>query len=651
MPALESLKFKNSDYKQEFKLWLSDQLAQTIADRHDLDRKWSNALIQWNANQPTGTASWPWEGAPDLEMPLTAIHSDPVYADLFQTLSAAADYWTPQALRPDRVRHVNAVREGMRAIERRHLKMKKVNGRALLDQVILGTAVYKNHWHADRTPRQDYLPDGTIGKVIKRISAPRIECVPLQRFYFPANAWDLDPDAPGGAQWKAQEFYKRPAELRAFAQGDATLPGFDREALKEVLKNEEDRSLLVEQTQRQENRFQPFENRRIRFFEVWGRYDVNGDGLEETFVCWFHKETMQILRILHNPFMHGRDPFHVTQYLPNFGIYGKGIAEIDEWAQNTATMLLNAQIHNVLLANTRMYTAPIGSNIQPGEAIYPGKIWMHAPDEKIGELRLGEVYPSLMNTLSGMMSFAEMRTGVSEIRQGNLTGLPSRTPATSLLSILREGNKRFDMILNNTRDVHSEMGLRMLQNVAQHYRDDPTTWDLFFMQALGQEDATLIKEVLSGSVSSIEESFGVELTATSAQVNKEVEKQSFVGLMQIVGQIGTQLVQVAQLIQNPQQAPPGSPMYETGAAMFKGGVQLLKQLLERFDIQNPSEYLGNLEAVAASLAATQNGMVSGGPQALGMGGMMQPQQPGAPMQGMPFPDPSQMGSLFGFNGF
>jgi hypothetical protein len=68
--------------------------------------------------------------------------------------------------------------------------------------------------------------------------------------------------------------------------------------------------------------------------------------------------------------------------------------------------------------------------------------------------------------------------------------------------------------------------------------------------------------------------------------------------------------------------------------------------LERFDIQNPNEYLGNLEAVAAGIASQQPGaMPAGMPMvgaAMGAGAM----QPG--MQGMPFPDPSQMGAMFGF---
>ena len=638
MPPLQPIKFK-SGQKDAFVSWLTDELLNTTADRGALDRKWANAIVQWNAEIPKGTSEWPWPGAPDVEMPLTAIHSDPVYADLSQTLAAPADYWTPQARRPDRTQHVNAVREGLTALNRRYLKMKRVNARALMDQVILGTTVYKNHWNASRIPRQDYLPDGSIGKIVRRISHPVVEHVPLQRFYFPANAWDLDPDAPGGAQWKAQEFFKRPSELRAWAQGDSLLPGFDRDALEAVLKYEEDRGEnVVDNTVREEARYTPFQNRKIRLFEVWARYDVDDNGFDEDVVVVFHLESRRLLRVLHNPFMHGRDPFHVCRYLPSFGIYGKGMAEIDEWAQDTATTLLNAQLHNVLLANTRMYSAPLGSNIQPGEAIYPGKIWLTGPDEKVSEIRLGEVYPSIFNSLAQVIQFADTRTGVNDLRQGSMAGMPSRTPATSMLSILREGNKRFDMILANTRDVHGEMGLRTLQNVAQYMRDDPLTWQTFFQQALGPQDAAFMLEVLSGSVASIEESFGVEITATSAQVNKEVEKQSFIGLMQIVGQIGGQLVQVAQLIM---QSPPGTPVYETGAAMFTGGVQLLKQLLERFDIQNPAEYLGNLEAIAASLSAQSQGQVPGGPAAM-MGMTAQGQFPPQML------DSGQMGGLLGF---
>jgi len=186
-----------------------------------------------------------------------------------------------------------------------------------------------------------------------------------------------------------------------------------------------------------------------------------------------------------------------------------------------------------------------------------------------------------------------LRTGVSETRQGDLSSLPSRTPATSLLTSLQEGNKRFDMILSAFRDVHSEIGTEILQNLVQHAKEDPIRWQLFFQNALGQEDANLFLEFLGSSIANVEESFGVSVTATSAQVNKEAEKQSFIGLMQVTGQIYGQIIQTALLMAQVQ-----DPLVQqTAAAAYTAGTEMLKRLLEKFDIQNPTEYVPDLQAL------------------------------------------------------
>ena len=639
MPVLQPISW-NSRRKDEFRNFLQFELSNTIGDRAELERKWENWIIQHRAALPGGTKDFPYVGASDIEVPLTDIHYQPVYADFMQTLHAPEDYWTVTARRADRVDHANAVRRGLTAVEKHFIKMRRVNMRRFIDQILLGTAVVKNRWHAERKSVRRYTPDGSIEKALHRVSQPRIEHVPLQRFYFPADAWSIDPDAPGGARWLAQEFFVTPSQLRVWANGADQLPGFDRDALARVIRFVEDKERPVDQVVHEEQGFKPFQDQKIRVFEVWARFDVDGDGVDEDVTAIFHLESLEILRSLHNPFFHGKWPFHVTQFLPSFGILGIGLAELDEWAQETATKLLNAQIDNVLLANTRMFAAPLGSNIQPNEPIYPGKVWLLGPDERIQEIRLSEVYPSLPTVFHQILQIAEMRTAVSEIRQGNLQGLPSRTPATSLLSILREGNKRFDMILTNVRDTDSEIGLRVLQNLAQHFPDDQERWIAFFMQALGERDAQLFLEVLASSVADIEESFGVSVTATSAQVNKEVEKQAFIGLLQIVGQVGAQLVQVAQLAQSSQ---PGTPIYETSVALYSGGVELLKQLLARFDIQNPSEYLGNMEAIANALLAQAQGGNAATAALAGPLGVLGPAS-GVPPQIL---GPSQIGGLFG----
>lgn len=631
MPVFTPVKLSKAR-KEDLSLWLQNQLKQTLGDRQALEDKWENALIQSRAQSPEGELEFPFVGASNIEFPLTDMHFQPVFADFYQTLHAPEDYFSVTAKRPDRVPHANAVREALTAIEQRYLKMRRVNSRALMDMITLGTSIYKNHWFERRYNRKDYDENGVIVDKLKKISEPRVEHVPLQKFFFPANSWSLDPDAQGGTPWQAQQFELTPAKFREWSKGGETLPGFDKDAIKDVESWIATEALPVDDEIREEDDFKPFADEKLKLFEVWCRFDVNDDGIDEDLVVIFHLETKRLLRILHNPLMHGKWPFKATKYLPWFGIYGRGLAEVDEWAQDSISNLMNAQLDNVLLSNTRMYSAPLGSNIQPGEPVYPGKIWFVGPNESVGEIRMSDIYASLPNAMSQIMQFSEMRTGVSELKQGNITGLPSRTPATSLLAILQEGNKRFDMVLSAFRDVHSEIGTEILQNLLQHTKEDPLRWQTFFEQAVGQEDAQLLGEVMQGGIIGIEESFGVNVSATSAQVNKEVEKQSFIGLMQIVSQIYGQLVQTALLMSQVQDPT----VLATAQAAYTAGTELLKRLLERFDIQNPSEYLPNLDALQQQ---------QGQPQQQQPGGLgIQGQAGGIPPQIL---QQQQLGQLFG----
>lgn len=632
----------------EFAGWFHQELTNTLGNRATLERTWADRLIQWRAKLPTNQKDFPWIGASNLEYPLTGMHSDPVYADFMETLHAPEDYWGILAKRKDRVNTATPLRRAMTALEQNFLKMRKVNGRALQDNNILGTAVYKNHWLFNRKMVRDYTEFGTIEKVTKFVTQPLIEHVPLQHFIIPAEAWSIDPDAQGGAVWVAERFYSTPNQLRAKAVAESDFyPAYDKEAVEKVINWATDISGGggLDDTIRREDGFLPWKMKRIELFEVWSRFDIDNDGIDDDIVVVWHQPTMTILRTIIHPLMHGARPYHSTNYLPGFGFYGIGIAELDEWAQLTATKLLNATIDNVLVGNTIMIDAPEGANIVPGEPIYPGKVWLRPAGESVKGFKLGEINPSIITTLQMLLGWSEQRTGVNEIRQGSMNSLPSRTPATSLLSMLREGNKRFDMIMSNFREVHSEMGLRMLQNLVQFRRDNPTFWDGFFMSALGQEDAQFVLELLDGPVSDVEASFGVHLTATSAQVNKEAEKQSLIGLLQITTQVYGQLVQTATILQ---QVPPGSPAYETASASYSGGVELIKRLLERFDIENPSQYLGNMEAIAGAMQMQSQGMNAGmpglAPTQLGMGGPPMGPYPGAPPQ---LGSPQQMGGLFG----
>lgn len=608
MPQVPALKW-GPNRLQQFRDWFRNEIAQCQNDRSALEDTWIRQLTQWRAELPKGEKDFPFPGAANLDYPLTAIHSDPVLSNLYQSLSTPEDYWSIAPKRPDRVQHANPMREFMTAIDRNFLHMRSTIVRPLLDQLVHGTTIYKCHWKYERKFKLA-MQNGQAVKRVQIDSRPAIEHVPLQHFYIPAKAWHIDPDMQGGAQWVAQKFYLTEPQLIQKAKSfNGFTPDYDPTVVELIRKFIHERDDTVDEATRAQQEFVPFADQVIELFEVPVRFDADGDDVEEDLLVVFHVPTGMVVRASYTPLMHGKRMFHKDIYLPTFGFYGQGLAEIDEWAQITTSRLLNALLDNVLVVNTAMFAAPFGSSLKPGEPIYPGRVIAYQPGEQPPtRIPIGDINQSLPQTLGFIQQSANQRTAVGELIQGDIASLPSRTPATTTMSMLQEGKQRFGMILNGIRNTHAEMGLRTAQNIAQFYQDETVRWTKFCQDALGVEDASKVIEVLNGGVDELEASLGVSITATSATANKEAHFQKLLGINQWAQQAYGSLVQTAALIQ---QFPPDSPAYKAAAAAFSGGVNLLMYTLQQADIQNLDDYVGDLPAIATQLVGQGNGQAQG----------------------------------------
>ena len=214
------------------KSWLHNELSNCLGDRGALESKWRSQIIQHRARvMGDGTCDVPYIGASDIEMPLAAIHSDPVYADFLQTLHAPKDFWSVSALRPDGVDQAKPLQEFLSLVEARDIKMRRVNQRAMLDMVVHGTCIYKNHILHERKKVQDYNAAGEIEDVVKIKYQPLVEAVPLRDFFIPAYAWNIDADDVGGAPWIAQRYRLTGSQFKLAAKsGPPYLPAYDKKA-------------------------------------------------------------------------------------------------------------------------------------------------------------------------------------------------------------------------------------------------------------------------------------------------------------------------------------------------------------------------------------------------------------------------------------
>lgn len=619
--------------KEDFRSWFFNELHNTLGDRSQLERKWLDLLTQHRARVlGDGTSDVPFIGASDVEYPMTSMHSDPVYSDLMQTLHIPQNFFTVSPLRADMVDVAKPFEKFLGMVERNTIKMRKVNEKAFIDLIVLGTCVYKNYiLHSSRMV-QEYGDGDKIIETRKIRFEPRVEHVPLKDFFIPAYASCIDPDAVGGAPWVAHRFELTWGQFQNRADESAPfLPRYDPAAVKKVQAYLESRytDLMKDQVQR-DDEYSPWLDEKIILHEVWARYDSNGDGFDEDLVIIWHHDSQTICRATHIPLMHGERPFHSATYMPHIGFYGIGLGEQDEWAQLSMTRLFNNAVNNVMLANQRMLTVPLGANFSPDEPFYAGKIWPLPPGEEIQSIQMGEVYPSIFQMMSQLGQMSEGRTGVSELRQGSLDSMPSRTPASTVLSVLQEGNKKFDMILSNLRtDALAYIGVQIVQNLIQISRSDPR-WRVLASQALGERDGQLVAKILNGPVHDVASKLGITVTATSSQVNKEVEKQSFVALMQIAAQVYPQMMQYAQV--SAQMGGDQMKIVATADAAYDGLKELLVRLLENFDIRNPDPFLPGDESASAAPDPLQ-ALLQGG----GTGAMQPPMtQLGGPAGAGPF---------------
>lgn len=606
--------------EDDFRDWLGLELTQTLSDRMALERVWQNNIVQWRARVVgDGVADIPFVGASDIELPLTAMHTDPVLADFMQTLHVTQDFWSIVGRRPDMVDVAKPLQKFMSRVEKGYVKMRAVNAKVLMDTVVHGTGIYKDYIHHSRR-----MVRGRSGDLVAQLQhAPRIQHVPLQDFVIPAYAYDIDPDAPNGAApWVAQRFYLTPQQLKERATAEAPwLPAYNREAVEHVLNYVQDTVEPIRATVDQQSRYVPWERRGIELYEVHARFAVNS-GLEQDIVAVWHQPTRTLLRAIASPLLHGKRPFEAAIYLPGMGFYGMGMAEIDEWAQMALTRVMNNVIDNTLISNSIMLGVPAGMNIGPDEAMHPMKMFALGPNEDLKAIQLGRPNPQASQLMSFFMQMAEQRTSISELRQGDITNLPSRTPASSVLSILSEGKKRFDMILSNLREGPlASLGVRMLQNIIQISQTDPR-WKAFAAEVLGPADGQLVAQILDSQVYDIDSRFGITVTATNSQVNRELEKQNYQALGQIITQLDGLQLQYAQMLGQPQLA------VAIAESALRGNMELKRRLLEAHDINNPDVYMPQMPAQQPGMPP-QGGMGAPGAGAPPMANAAAPVDPAA----------------------
>jgi len=641
---------------EAFRLWSSFELTQALGNRSGLEQLWTQWLGEYRPPVESLTKAFPWEGASNRTLPLSAMNADPTLAKLMATLHAPDNLWTVQPLNERWVNVAKPLQDFLEFLDATQLHMFGVNYRAMLEFIKLGTCIYKTGWFYEKRKGRSYDASGKIVPATKIVSRPYVDFVSLNDFVVPGGYDNIQADDYRGAPWVAERFWLRYPDFLARAEGqEPFLPQYDP-AKVEIVKNyiqiqrtklEQERDVLEENP--------PWRMQRIELFEFHTRFGIKDDSDIDDIVAVIHLPTRTVLRVTLNPYRHGLRPYECARYIRGDGFYGIGIVEQSHMFQEWLSLLANYQTDNVLAANATMIAAKLGANVVPGEPVYPGKVWaLDNPADDLKVFKLADIYPSLPALGAMVQAWGERRTGLSDIQFGNPSNMPSRTPATSMLSLLQEGNKRFDLSLKELRvNCLDRVGLRLLQMLQQFAADPVIDPERKYLRlaatVLGDQPGQWLSQVLELPIEEIENGVGCAVSATSGTANKEVEKQAFLALVQLQAQLAPQYLQLSQIATNPQvlQSAPG--VAQTAQELYHGFAELQKRLLEQYDVRNPEEILVNADTLTQAVQAVAGGQ----PLQPGPGGFAGGQSGAQPL-GLVSPqataNPAGMGQLLGLAG-
>lgn len=617
--------------------YLRDEITRALNERRPLEERWARWHRTYKAQPETEVREFPFKGAANIVIPVAATDVDIVAARLLGVLFTPENLWTSRPLRPDAVAYTPRVTEFMRWAQDNELGAYGSTRDWVTEICKLGTGVLKQRYRREQRLVYEFREMGSAPgmpsmggqqvNVMQRVRRavlkdhPVQQWVPLENFLVPSIATELE-DAPWCAERITLTWTQLQERVRSgLYQGADRLAGWHAQFKGTPL-----------DFQRQTlDRFVPTQGTGFELWEAWLRFDITGSGEPMELVCTIHLPTMTYLRLDFNPFFHQEKPYEVARYMHQEGrFYGIGLCEMNDPFQDEVTTQHRQRLDNHTIANTPMLWARKNVGIKEGEAIIPGRWILTDNPEDIKPLTIGRNFDSSIQDEEMTLSYSARRTGVNDYVSGSSSPSIGYAALGTNMIQQQEASKRFDQTLREIRKGLGRSGQRLLELYQQfHQGGKPFT-------VLGPEDGSVVTQVLQFPMELIRASVAVEVTATSASLNKEVEIRTNTILMQLVDQHFQKALQAMQIALNPQ-VP--EPMRLIALQMISGSGTLLRRTLDSYNVQDAATILPRLEEFL-NAGQQQNPAGFGGPS-----GGLAPQQGALGGGGQPTLGPVPVGGM------
>lgn len=586
----------SEDRKKALISYLNEELITHMSER----AAWVTDLKAWQedywATPSSKQAEFPFQGAANFIIPLTAIATEAIHAKQITTIFALDQLTAIEIYQPE---NQDLTYQVEKAIDRELLlgcEFKKFAQNTGLENTKLGTCVGKSGYEKIvKTAVKEEAGDEVEFDVIVR-QGPTIDAVPLANFLMPFIAKD-----PQQSPWVGEEHLANMYTVKQYCESGFFEEKTYDELLNYLYSTQQLSSSTYTDMVRNLQDQKPIQYpREIGWVEIWLSFDVDGSGKDKEIVVHYHRASQTFFSIRYNWYPDLRRPYRIGNYFPLENRWaGIGVGKQTEQFQLQVTTEERQRTDNATLANLRMFKAKQGGSINPNEPMFPGKIFfVEDMDDFEAIVGASEVYPSSYNNSQQGVIFAQQRNTVNELNLGMpQVGTPGT--ATGDITRLQEGSRKSDFQYDNFKDFLDECVVDVLC--------EQSMWGFRDKRYFGQlgEDGGRVMNLLSLPIDQIRTQLSFSISLVGQDKNRVVDRNNWTQYSGMLTQYYTQMIQVIQMMGQPEL------LQVVAGQAIQAATEAMQQIGEGFDIRNGQRLLLPKKLIAM---LAQQGIPNGQPQ-------------------------------------
>ena len=653
MPPIQHIRLSDAQEK-ELSLWLDGKLSDFLSRLENRIPRWKRYRELYEGK--TKAKTFPWKNCSNVFLGVIGADVDAIHANMMNRLFSFGRVWDVGALHTKEtvgrraetgqpITWIDLAKStqdylAWESSDQGPMQVYAVLEQHILECIKLGTSViYQPYLTVERKHWRYNTMTGDVEKGVEEtlFDGPSPQVIPLEDFVILPNYSRIH--GPQASPVVGHRYWLRKSPIvEQFDAGwfrsvgdirEAVLasPGGENEDLKDAQAQAEgDLSGVTEALVDD-----------YQFFDLWCEVDINGDDREESVFLTFHRPTGKIVRI--QPYIYKTRPYTASRYITReHRFYGIGLPELLESMQSGLNTNVNQAIDNVTVANTR--GLKVLRNSRAASSLtdwYPGrKIIVDAMDE-LADFQVGEVYPSAFEVGRLLERFMDRRAGIADPSLGR--DIDPRTPATSIMTVVQESSRRFDLYAKDIRKSLSELGMQALELIQQF---KPTGR---IYRVMGSEGPLVEQTLVLPSDISLREHLLVTTASSAGSSNREIARQNAMSGFSVLTAYLDKLLNYGGAIVSPQTPPPLKKVLYDAVEVLE---RVMERVLETFDLRDITNFLPQLEKLYGQATATAQAPLQqpalGGPPGVPDGPLGGEPGPGLGTGGQPGGPPGQGGS-------